>query len=143
MVSMKLVLEPRQVLLCSHCDRPFGEEHDKSDCPRAQIARLAQTRREYPCPVCAKRGDRGRVEVNAVDYFECRECHTQFSASETVCGEDPDTLDTAHLLDTTYENRAIKVLVMKNPGEGKFKVDLAIQKIKSYYKLGDDDDDTE
>jgi hypothetical protein len=136
-MSMGLSLE--MFLECTYCKKKIDEEHEKSSCPKGQIAALVKSIRSYPCPECG-----GTVELNTGDFFECRSCHTQFSAGEYTgegLDEDASSEGRTFILDMNYENRAIPVYVMKNKGEGKFRIDQQVALIKKAYGLKDEEDD--
>ncbi len=100
-------------MLCIICDEPMPDH--KSDCVALRCEEEAERRIEHKCPACRK----WAVGLNDGDYFECRKCNTQFSASMVCAGEDPDTLEKAFILKRNDE-WPIEVLVMKNKGIGKF-----------------------
>jgi phage anti-repressor protein len=86
---------------------------------------LEATRPNISCPKC-----RQRVEVNTLDYYECRECHTQYSHSglhEELGWERVVLIDMA-------KDTVISVLVMDEKGKGEFKIDRDMAKIEAAIK---------
>src|SRR3990172_7183386 len=104
-MSMGMSLSMRQIQECVLCGESVEEHRD--DCPQKMLDGLVAMRRHITCGHCHKPA----VGLNRNDFFECRECHTQFT-SGILMGED---LEKTVLFD--YEqNEVINVFVLKEKG---------------------------
>lgn len=117
-------MEMRQDQECVICKRLIGTEDHAEDCLQRRVEELLERQFYVRCPECG----RGQVGVNALDYFECRACHVQFSASSICAGEDPATLKSTYLPARDGDDY-IRVLVMKTPGEGRFPLDERVEQL--------------
>jgi hypothetical protein len=119
---LRIGLAVRQRIECDCCDGNAGsgdpEDHEPS-CPRKGLQDYVSSRPYYKCPECY----RGTVALNKEDYWECRHCRTQFTASEIAGGENPDELKQTFFLG---ETNFVPVLVMKAKGTGNFADDKVI-----------------
>jgi hypothetical protein len=98
-------------------------EHHEPNCPRAALQRLCNTpgkRIILSCPRCSKTA----IEINTSDFFECRKCHTQYSASITP-GHITATLPHTRLIDWDRDD-VVPVAILPERGEGKFRFDRMI-----------------
>lgn len=120
-MGLSLNMGFHQWILCVICDEPMPHD-ENSKCIAARLEREAKRKIAHRCPKCRKR----TVGVNRADYYECRACHTQYTASPIAGGEDPDTLESTFIFTGDGEN-AIQVLVMKTPGSGEFPHDATIK----------------
>lgn len=113
-----------QGIKCRACGG-FMHEHE-AGCPQEKLAAFANAAllREHHCPKCHQ----GSVAINRDDFYECRECRTQF-ATGPACGEDAATLEKGIILDY-HENCAINVVVMTSKGRGKFRDNAIIEVLK-------------
>lgn len=133
MFSMRLQQRCRQIIECGLCGGNIGdwEEHHEAhpECPHAKIGKLLAERKQYGCPVCP---GRSTVDLNVGDFFECRQCRTQFSASDIVIGGDTGIAKPAFLIDADLA--AIPVHVMKQKGDGVFRSDQILDSLKAELK---------
>ena len=107
---------------CCHCKRENGHV---DDCPVVKVKALEARRSSLSsCPKCTV----GSLEVNAGDYFECRNCHTQYSTSGCIEGDETFTLA------DWKRNETIRVQILPHKGEGKFPVDEHERLVKRYTK---------
>lgn len=103
MVGMGMFVEI--VIPCPICKT---KKHT-DDCPVPLLEGLRKRARHLPCPKCNSLA----VGRNAMDYFECRQCHTQFCSSAIADCQDPSE---EFILDQR-QDRLIKVLVMQTKGD--------------------------
>lgn len=112
----------RMCLKCRICNEDM-DTHARG-CPEGIIKEIIEKHRVIKCPVCR----RTKVEINAGDFYECRACRTQFSRSH-ICGP-----NAAEELEETYlfpdSGEVLKVLIMKEKGEGKFPFDRYLKKFR-------------
>lgn len=122
-MGMSLGMSMRQIQRCTACGESV-EEHT-NDCPHKLIQAVLKRQRHINCARCYK----PTVDVNADDFYECRECHTQYTTS-LVGGE---KLRETFLLD--YEqNDIINVRVMNEPGRGEFPMDWQLETLSQELK---------
>lgn len=111
-MRLGLCLSHAQVLICTLCGRSI-EEHLEG-CPHlaAKRASLAFCKYDINChtPAC-----RGKVYPNIDDFYECRRCGTQYSASEI--GSDGKKVE--YLIDYQH-NESYPVHVLPAKGQGRF-----------------------
>lgn len=110
----------RLYMSCIICEQPT-EEHDP-DCPMHRLAVLQAKVSKITCPQCHK----GTVDINEGDWYECRKCHTQYSAGAIVPYK--GKLPKAVLIDFD-DNRAFDVLILPDKGHGKIRIDLQIKEL--------------
>lgn len=107
---MKMSLSLRTIQICAICDQ---EIHEHLECCELGILeRLLNNQVKHNCP---QKNCRGLVEINKDDYWECHDCHTQFS--RTILTPNGDQLKRTVLL---TENEALPVLILKDRGRGIF-----------------------
>lgn len=123
---------------CAECGMPLEPEdaHVASGCKWASRERALKSL--YENRVMARCRCGGRIEVNMDDWWECRECNTQYAASQCA-GEDVGDMESTILIfsDDSWQ----RVLVKKVKGEGDFKYDRARERIKRAYPEYEDDDE--
>lgn len=129
MMGLKLSHRLALQIECDCCEGYMGAgTGDPSDhapsCPRAALQRLYQPcgRHLLWCPECHAVA----VEVNTGDFFECRECATQYSRGITP-GHDPETLKEHHFIDEDGDEY-IPVRVLPEKGDGEFRFDKIVEK---------------
>ena len=105
-----------QIRRCPHCNGTV-DGHEPG-CPQGHLAALLERRNNIECPCCFRRA----VELNQSDFYECRECNTQFSTTEA--GMKPGLKKELLLV----SGKPVSVLVMEEKGDGKFPNDEAIVK---------------
>lgn len=113
---MAMRLRQRQVARCPNCTGTI-DEHDRG-CPRGFLIGLRTRQKHLECPTCSAR----EVGVNKDDYYECRSCGTQYTASGHGA---PDDAERKVLIDGGVP---IPVLVIPHKGQGNFPLDDAIAK---------------
>ncbi len=105
---------------CSYCNGTIAEH--ESGCPEGIIENLFSQRRNLECPNCGKK----EVEVNVDDFYECRNCHTQYVTTDWN-----GSWERAFIIDmnASIAGAAINVQVHPVKGKGKFKLDrdIAVQ----------------
>jgi len=114
-ISMTLRLE------CVCCGQSMDEHTE--ECPQGRIDKLLDNRQLARCCKCSGRSR--FVEVNQEDFWECRNCHTQYSSSGVCDGHDPDKLERVILL--TTKDEVLDVAVLPTKGSGKFKIDMMLE----------------
>jgi len=114
---MGLGLRRVLALQCTICGSNNGHT---TDCPMGRLDVLHNERRLLPCPTC----ETDSVEVNKSDWFECRNCNTQFSRSIVVDTSNPEKT-MLHAPDESFH-----VYVLKNKGTGDFLIDEQIQSLQ-------------
>jgi hypothetical protein len=113
-------MEQRLQALCTICDEPITDHADW--CIELLIQKECEKQVRLCCPNCHE----FELGINAMDFYECRKCHTQFCAGPVSGGENPDELKRTHIL---TDNGAIPALVMRTPGDGKFPHDQYISEL--------------
>jgi hypothetical protein len=112
---MGLVLRPmlKQEIIqhCGHCRQPL-DNHDP-ECPVGRYKALKAQQKLCRCPECD-----GFVEVNSHDYFECHNCHTQFSRAQ----RDVTATRKKSYLDFPGESDLIDVVILEEKGDSKFPI---------------------
>lgn len=120
-LGLQLSLTRSQKLHCRYCEGSL--DNHEQQCPQAAMERARDARRFLECPVCSKNA----VDVNASDYYECRECRSQFSrgAQHEGCGEDKFLW---------VDGQPRRVVLLSQKGKGKFPSDKSFKKVKKYFK---------
>ena len=118
-------LKLNQVMRCAICD--VSDDQHEPSCPQGRIEALESAKKNIRCAECGTFA----VDVNTSDWFECRECHTQYSRTM------PHTvgINGEAYLDVPGEDDLIFVYVLDKPGKGEIKVDITIGQ---YQKMIDD-----
>lgn len=122
-------LEQRQLQICTICKRPMtndeGHNGHASLCPHFIIAATLRSPKNvrYRCPDCHKAEALG---INHSDFYECRACHTQFSASLLVPGVD-EPQNEKQVVVLTPNDDAIFVVRMPEKGVDNFPLDKTIE----------------
>tara|TARA_Y100000310_G_C20340342_1_gene649498 strand:- start:264 stop:659 length:396 start_codon:yes stop_codon:yes gene_type:complete len=115
---MGMGMSIRMYIECRLCGEPTSE-HSPS-CPEVYVQEMESRRKHIRCPKCKKKA----IDVNTDDFYECRECHTQYCTGMTMAkGEDPEC---EFLLDF-HDDVPIKVVVMDEKGKGKMKWDIKLE----------------
>lgn len=122
-MGLGLSLGLRVYQKCSLCDGTTDEHN--AGCPFAQLQVLEDSRPAITCPKCNK----GSVEINTGDYYECRECATQFTRAEQGIEEEVIFVDWKH--DTT-----LRVAVLPDKGRGEFKIDRDLARVQKIIDEG-------
>jgi len=125
MMGMGFRQEPscRQAIQCQVCRSYDGHT---PDCPQVILESLLDRQVRISCPVCHSNA----VDVNAHDFYECRNCHTQFSRgaysqhskSEIVWLDDPNKED------------LVTFVVLLDKGDGQFPIDQRIETMRKEIK---------
>lgn len=121
----------RHMQLCSLCDEDINDH--ASGCPCRLAEEYARRRISARCGEC-----RGTVEINSDDFYECKKCHVQFSASELGNG---DLKEKRVLLvnvwrEGSLEEDAVTVVKMPELGRARFPVDEALRIIGKFIQIG-------
>lgn len=119
-MGTKLGLSLKIALKCPLCDSD-SEEH-KPGCLYAELERYRLTQRYLTCPTCRAR----KVGVNSSDFYECRDCHTQYSR-----GIHPEHDQNKTLLDDPIEADMFWVVTLSEKGQGDFPIDKAIERVNA------------
>lgn len=127
---MRLSLRPTQRLAirCTICN---GDGEHTDDCPFTRLEALRKKQKRIQCPTCGA----SAVDVNAEDYYECRQCHTQYCRAEhpllPVTGEKKQLIidEDAPIMEGF---RTVHVLVDK--GNGKFPSDEAVENLRRQFE---------
>jgi hydrogenase maturation factor HypF (carbamoyltransferase family) len=84
---------------------------------------LESLRKHFLCPKCHEES----VDVNNGDYYECRQCHTQYTT-----GGYSDEWERVIIIDMDgdFNTGAIAALVMPDKGTGDFQIDSEIAKVR-------------
>ena len=101
-----------------------SDEHAPG-CPQAALKGLVIRQRHIPCPKC----DHLAVDVNAMDYYECRNCHRQFTIADMLAGN-PERL----FIDDPKKSDICVVVEFPNKGKGDFPLDREISKARAAYE---------
>ena len=112
---MRMSMNLRMVQSCCICEQSV-EEH-APDCELGILEKLLRNQISYECPLCHK-----SVSLNCLDFYECRDCHAQFSRTP-LYGEPIHCGVKVFLL---TESEALSVFVLAEKGKGEFKSDKAI-----------------
>lgn len=110
-------------VVCDYCGNSVSAH--QQGCPAGAYERAQEALRNIPCPLCKK----GYVEVNESDFYECRECHGQFTTALM-----DETWPETRLWDH-QANWPIKVLVMPDKGQGKFPVLDNLERVRLQLQL--------
>ena len=106
-------------LQCSVCGAYDGHE---PDCPKARLEALLEEQYMIPCPKC----NANRVDINSHDYYECRDCHTQFSRAAHHGQEGLEVV----YLDDPRNGDLVPASVLPIKGDGKFHIDQLIEQAR-------------
>ena len=131
MMGMEPVMQMTQRMTCPGCGQVSGDDGKLEhgfDCPYSQrnsvYLRLTELEKKYyDCPEC---GESRCVDLNEMDFFECRRCRTQFSGSELADCKNPKE---ACLF--RGEEWPKWVFVLERKGEGKFRNNVLIADLKA------------
>src|SRR3989338_4808574 len=96
---------------CQDCGQTEGHAED---CLGQRLERLLPQRHHMKCPAC----DRQAVDVNDKDWWECRNCHVQFSSSGLVDAPNPEMV----VLQDNKEDKSFVVYQLTKPGQGIFRI---------------------
>lgn len=96
--------------ICAHSIK----NHSK-DCLLTELKEYQQKQLYIPCPKCHNKS----VDLNIYNYYECRECHTQFVAGFPIEDEELES-DEQVILMNIKNNEIIFAYALKNKGDGKF-----------------------
>jgi hypothetical protein len=113
----------RQMLICSICEQDMSD-HDRS-CPQRAIEAIYKTEMHINCPNCHKKNG---IALNKNDFFECRDCHSQFSSSPIGDGKK------IFLMDKDKDD-FIQVINLAEKGEGKFLIDEQYELAKTAKRI--------
>lgn len=120
-MGMRMSMGCYQIVQCCYCGQSVSDHAD--GCPQGRVEAAQNLFLCIECPKCGKY----TVEVNDGDFYECRECHTQY----TTFG-----------YDMSWEQKwlysrgeMIKVLVHPNRGSGIFPVDENFRRIREAFEL--------
>ncbi len=114
-INQKLII----TLPCPVCDAVEGHKHD---CESEKIRTLDLLNTRIDCPICSS----GKIGINQDDYYECRDCHTQFSSSPLTDSEQPEKTT---LIDSEKDT-IMSVFILEAKGVGRFPLDEAIKKLQ-------------
>lgn len=135
---MKMSMGLRQIQLCSICEEDI-QNHAES-CELGRLEKLVRLQVSHNCPLCHKRS----VSLNRDDFYECCECHTQFSRTP-LYGEPVHCGVRLHIL---TEDEALPVHVLAEKGKSNFKFDreiaeaqAALHKVRVHLGLELEDED--
>ncbi len=78
------------------------------------------------CPKCNK----NKVDVNTSDYYECRECHTQYTTTDAFADESWERVILIIDMDAPMETGVRHAIVLPDKGEGQIRFDIEIATIK-------------
>ena len=113
--------------LLSKCPKCGQSNGHSSDCVYGKIERLESKARHIACPNCRK----NTVGLNADDFWECRECHTQYTSSPATADSD-DCVEKLLVIDLNapIHQGCQRVLELKTKGEGNFPLDHEIEELR-------------
>lgn len=120
---MKLVPRIKLASRCPVC-KTTGEH--KEGCPMGELKRLQGLNLHIVCP--RPQCEEGLVGINREGFYECRSCHTQWTAAalhDTLEGHERDLIDDSHAAALP-----ISVFVLPVKGKGRFPLDAAIAKLR-------------
>jgi ribosomal protein L37AE/L43A len=120
MMGMSLSLSHHIAIPCPACKRTKC----KSDCPLQRHLALSAQQKRIPCPKCSAHA----VDINVDDFYECRECRTQYTT-----GSYDESWERTQLIvdmDALISEGVVAVLVYPTKGEGKIRIDQAMLEIE-------------
>jgi hypothetical protein len=119
---MPLSIGIRLSVKCKTC----GQDCDNHDpyCPVPRLQAIFVDVQYGDCPICK----RGRTEVNADDYFECRHCHTLFTSADCPPSGEGSQKTLLHF--PGGSGQMIPVVILKEKGAGKFPYDTEIARLQ-------------
>ena len=117
---------------CRLCGESISEH--APGCPHVVLQSLLDRQKSIECPRC-----KGSVDVNSSDFYECRECNTQFSRTKMA----PNATHERIILLDMKNDEPIPVLVMSVKGQGKMRWDKEIEQAKKSIRdaLGEESDE--
>ena len=120
-MRMGVYHDHKHSLVCCYCGGSVCNHAD--DCPQGRVEAAQDLFLGAHCPKCNEYS----VEINDDDFYECRNCHTQY---------------TTGLYDSSWEQKwlwcrgeMIKVLVHPNQGSGVFPVDENFRQAREAFEL--------
>lgn len=89
-------------------------------CPQPQLELVLGLRKFICCPICQA----SAVDLNSDDFYECRECHTQFSARAWAS----ENMNRMVTLDVPGDEGPVFTVVKSEHGKGDFPSDKAVER---------------
>ena len=96
-------------------------DNHEPGCPQERLNNLVTQQRHIRCPKCGHPA----VGVNDDDFYECRDCHTQYTIANMFENAEREFLDDPRASDI----RAVQVHPLK--GTGKFRLDKLIDEARA------------
>lgn len=107
---------------CHDCGQTEGHAED---CIGQRLRRLLRKQRHLKCPKCRAK----EVDLNVMDNWECRACHTQFTS-----GNADSTKRRVVTLVDDREGTVHLVYQLVTPGKGTFPLDPVVAVIRQEMK---------
>ncbi len=120
--NLGMRITERIIIRCHVC----GSDPHAEGCPVPRLEKLSELNRHIECPVCHAH----EVGINAVDYYECRSCHVQFTSGAGTLPAD----DKIHYLDDPKAIDLVPVRRLPNGGNGDFPLDKSIMEVRDEIK---------
>ena len=115
-----------QMIIAIACPVCGSKDGHNPGCLQVQLQRLLDQQKHIQCPEC----DAMDVGVNNDDFYECRQCHTQYTTGKNYADADAKKAYLILDMDAPIAQGVATVAILPTKGTGQFRLDQEIEKIQ-------------